>query len=340
VLGSYSFNIEGDLATGLEYLGEALKIGVELNDIVTVVLSKYWMAADLSCNCEFDQALAHLDKCLEISTAASNPGGMAEIKSSIAFFVYGFQGKAGLAYQTSLEAIRLAEESGDAIVKAQAYTSHGYSCYYKGYLDEAETNLLKAIDFCDRMNYFLWGGWANCALGEVYFYRGEYQKCQPYYDKGISLVERVRWARSFTIHVRVGLARAKVLSNEKDIDLESLYMNTAENKFKVADGMILRYIAEILFNIDDQHVPEAEDWVRKAIEADKRNGTMCELGTDYAFYANLLKRKGDLAGAKEKLGKAIEIYRECGADGWLKNVEQELAELQNIRRKQPKQAKK
>jgi tetratricopeptide (TPR) repeat protein len=119
-----------------------------------------------------------------------------------------------------------------------------------------------------------------------------------------------------------------VLSNEKDIDLESLYMNTAENKFKVADGMILRYIAEILFNIDDRHVPEAEDWVRKAIGADKRNGTMWQLGMDHAFYAELLKRKGDLAGAREKLGKAIEIYRECGADGWLKKAQEDMAALQ------------
>ena len=155
----------------------------------------------------------------------------------------------------------------------------------------------------------------------------DYQKCQPYYDKGISLAERGRFARSLTIYVRVALARAKVLNNEKDIDLESLYMNTAENKFKVADGWISRDIAEILLNIDDWHISEAEDWVKKAIEADNRNGTMWQLGMDYAAYADLLKRKGDLPGAREKLGKAIEIYRECGADGWLKKARKDLAEL-------------
>ena len=51
------------------------------------------------------------------------------------------------------------------------------------------------------------------------------------------------------------------------------------------------------------------------------------LGKPYALYAELLKRKGDLAGAKEKLGKAIEIYRECGAEGWLKKAQQDLAGL-------------
>ena len=88
-----------------------------------------------------------------------------------------------------------------------------------------------------------------------------------------------------------------------------------------------KYIAEILLNIDDQHSFEAEDWVRKAIEADKRNGMMFYLGRDHALYADLLKRKGDRGKAKEDLRKAIEIYKECGADGWVKKAEEELAML-------------
>jgi hypothetical protein len=39
----------------------------------------------------------------------------------------------------------------------------------------------------------------------------------------------------------------------------------------------------------------------------------------------LFKRKGDKPKAKENLNKAIEIYKECGADGWMKKAEEELA---------------
>jgi hypothetical protein len=53
----------------------------------------------------------------------------------------------------------------------------------------------------------------------------------------------------------------------------------------------LRYIGKILLNIDDQHISEAEDWIKKAMEADKRDGTMCSLGGDYAFYAECLNEK-------------------------------------------------
>ena len=88
-----------------------------------------------------------------------------------------------------------------------------------------------------------------------------------------------------------------------------------------------RYIGEIISNLGEQHFTESGKWVKKAIEADMRNGMMFYLGKDYALYAELLKRKGDQLKAKENLGKAIEIFKECGADGWVKKAEEELAAL-------------
>jgi len=87
------------------------------------------------------------------------------------------------------------------------------------------------------------------------------------------------------------------------------------------------YIGEILLNIDDQHVSEAEEWITKAIEADSKNGMMWHLGRDYALYAEFFNRKGDQPKAKENLNKAIEILRECSADGWVKRTELELSKL-------------
>ena len=72
-----------------------------------------------------------------------------------------------------------------------------------------------------------------------------------------------------------------------------------------------RYIADILLNIDDQHIIEAERWIMKAIAADNNYGMTFHLGWDYALYAELFKRKGDQSKAKENLNKAIEIYKEC-----------------------------
>ncbi len=80
-------------------------------------------------------------------------------------------------------------------------------------------------------------------------------------------------------------------------------------------------------NIDDKHVSEAEDWIKKAIEADSRNGMMFHLAKDYALYAELFKRKGDSPKAKENLNKAIKTFKECGADGWVTRMQEALAAI-------------
>ena len=51
------------------------------------------------------------------------------------------------------------------------------------------------------------------------------------------------------------------------------------------------------------------------------------MAKDHALYVELFQRKGDLPNAKENLTKAIDIFRECGADGWVERYEKELAQL-------------
>jgi hypothetical protein len=49
------------------------------------------------------------------------------------------------------------------------------------------------------------------------------------------------------------------------------------------------------------------------------------VGKDYALYADLFKRKGGRSKAEENLYKAIEIFKGCGADGWVRKYEEEMA---------------
>jgi hypothetical protein len=71
----------------------------------------------------------------------------------------------------------------------------------------------------------------------------------------------------------------------------------------------------------------SEMGINKAIEANERNGMMWELGQDFALYAEIMRRKGDQSKAKENLAKALDIFKECGADGWVEKYEKELVSL-------------
>ena len=150
---------------------------------------------------------------------------------------------------------------------------------------------------------------------------------RDYYGKAISILERSRILPSFMKLAKIALARAKLLNNEKDINLNEIFRCYEDTKIHALKSQELRYIGEIRLNVDDQHVPEAEHWIKEAIETDTRNRMMWHLGMDYALYAELFKRKGNQSKAKENLTKAIEILKECSALGWVEKYEKELAAI-------------
>jgi len=156
---------------------------------------------------------------------------------------------------------------------------------------------------------------------------GEYEKSQDCFEKAISVLEQERLFPSCLNLCRIALARAKVMNNEMNINLSELFEWHKHNRYQGLEGLMSKRIGEILLNIDEKRISEAEDWIKKAIEADGRNGVMGNLGMDYVSYAELLKRKGDLPEAKQNLNKAIEIFKECGADGWVTRTEEALAKI-------------
>ena len=163
--------------------------------------------------------------------------------------------------------------------------------------------------------------------GELHFEIGEYQKSMIFYDKAIKLLNDTRLFPSLMNLCKIGLARNKAMNNERDIELEPLIRFVAENKMKFHDGLIQRYVAETLLNLGDQYFSEAETLINKAIDSDKQNGMMWHLARDFAVYAEWFKRKSDLPMARENLSKAADIFKDCGADGWVKKYKKELVSL-------------
>ena len=326
IVGAYNFNVEEDFLEASKHFEKALKISEEVNDIISLVLANYGLGAVLSYNCEFEKSYLYIEKALEINQAVNNLWGIATMKGTIGV-VYYWHGKIDLAYQVSHEALQIAEESGDIYSKAPSHAAQGISYYGKGFFKEAVGHLLKGAEFCERIIIPLWDSFARYSLGDSYFDMGEYQESQNYYNEAVSILEQGKLLPSFSNLCKIGSARAMIMNNEKDINLESLYDYYEKQTYRLFDGWMARYIGEILLNIDDQHVSEAEEWIKKAIEADSRNDMRWHLGRDYALYAELFKRKSDLPKARENLGKAIEIMKECSADGWVEKYEKELALL-------------
>jgi len=326
ILGAYDQFVGDNYHEAKKHLNKAIRISEHIGDIVSFLLGSYWMGCLVSWNCEFEKAYSHLNKSIEINEAANNLWGIAAMKSTLGMSYY-WNGKIDFAYKISNEAMQTAEESGDLYPKALSYTDHGISCFGKGYFQSAVKHLLKAVDFCVRAGNPLWDAISRFNLGDAYFELGEYRASQSYNDEAVDILEQYDLMPSFSNLCRIASTKAKVRDNEKDIDLESVFQYHEENRDRIFDGWTAAYIADILLNMDEHHVSEAEEWVKKATESDRSNGMMFHLGRDYALYADLFKRKGDKPKARQNLSKAIEILKDCGADGWVEKYEEEMAAL-------------
>jgi hypothetical protein len=122
----------------------------------------------------------------------------------------------------------------------------------------------------------------------------------------------------------------RILNGELKIDLHELselIRGHEKSKFQVTKSWESHCIGDIYLNIDDNHMAEAEAWIRRTIDFDEKYAIPWNLGRDYAIYADWFKKKGDIQGAKEQLTKAINYFRDCGADGWVTRTKEKLAEL-------------
>jgi tetratricopeptide (TPR) repeat protein len=327
LLGVYNMHHKEDMDKAFKYLEDALKIADEINDKLSYFMAHYWLGVAGWYNCEFDKSLFHYEKTLEINRATKTLWGEAIGKGHIGFQVYGWQGKIDLSYLTCAEALQMAEESGDIMSKAVAYTCYGFSCYCKGFFDEAEEHLLKAIDFCDRINLTIWNALSHLFLGDTYFDTNEYKKLQKHHEKAISLLESSQLLHTAVALNELAIIRSKLRNQEEYNDLSFLYSYKNKILKKNWTSWMYRYMTDILLEINDQFYSEAHDFIKKAIEEDEKYGMMCFLAKDYALYAELFKRKGKQPKVKENLAKAIEIFKKCGADGWVEKYDKELTAL-------------
>ena len=326
IVGAHNRWIKEDIPAAIEHLNKAKKISEEVNDFISLVLANYHLGGTLAFNCEFDKSDTCYKEAIEINMAANSLWGVSSIKGTQCMASYFFSGRIGLGHQTGIEATSIAEESGDIYSKALAYIGYGMSLLEKGLIKEAKRYLLMAIDYCKRINLLMFEAIGHLYLAETYFLLKEYQKSKVHYANVITIGKNESYMPSIMAWCEINLLKSKVMNNDMEVDVDSLYQMANKIMLNPIKGMASGSIAEILLSSDD-HLSEAEEWINRAIEINKKYGIRLYLAIDYALYAELFMRKGDHSKAKENLGRAIEIFKECGADGWVQIYQKDLAAL-------------
>jgi class 3 adenylate cyclase/tetratricopeptide (TPR) repeat protein len=326
VMGAYYGVMEEDFPKAFEALDEALRIASEEKDLITMVLASYWSGMLQWYNCDFEKVQNSLQRAIDINVAARSLWGTASMKAMLAYFYYFYRGELHSSMELSSEALRSALESGDPISRAISHTNYGIACYAKGRAGDAENHLLEGINLCERIGLYIWGITAWIWLAEVYHDAVEYGKPQDCYKQIRRLVPQGGMP-SIARCADLGMAKCGVMLGKRDVELASLRTVAERNRIRLLESWICRWLGEIFLNLGGSHVDEAEQWVRKSIEVDVRNGMRLSLATNYGLYAKFFKQQGDKSRAREELGKAIDLFKECGADGWVRKYEEEMAKL-------------
>jgi class 3 adenylate cyclase/tetratricopeptide (TPR) repeat protein len=326
IIGAHNAWIKEDIPAASVNLKKARKISEEVKDFISLVLANYHLGGTFAYNSEFEKSDSCFRTAIDINMVANNLWGVSTIKGSQSMTSHFLSGRIELCYQTSTEAVSIAEESGDIYSKALAYTGYGVSFFGKGLFKEAEKYFLMGIDFCKRINLLMFEMVGHLYLAQTFFLLKEYQKSKEHYVKGIAICKNESYMPSILRWSEIDLVKSKVMSSDRDIDFDSLYQKANEIKLNVFKTRAFNSICVILLSTDN-HIAEAEKWITKAIETDKKSGLRLYLAIDCAQYADLFIKKGDQSKAKENLSKAIAIFKECGADGWVEKYEKELAAI-------------
>ncbi len=326
ILGTHHYMFEEAFDPAFQDLKKALCLAEEINEVIVMVLANYYLGVAYTFDCQFDRAIEHIKNALHINASVKNLWGMSVMQSHLSL-PYNYSGQIRTGFQHSEEAVRLAEESGDIFSKAMAFTLHGFSCYYMGMFQDAIRNLTQGAAFGERMDYFAWNAVSQYYLGESHVAMGQHRRAQPFYERAIWFLHNNIWFPSFLNFNEITLARTKILNNPQEIHLEALCRKAAKNKLNLFEGQTQRKIGDILLNSGRRGATEAEGWIRRAIEADKRHGVLFELGQDHLLLADFFQRKGEPKKARRSLDDASRLFADCGVDCWVEQCQSALASL-------------
>ncbi|MBM4332453.1 MAG: zinc-ribbon domain-containing protein [Deltaproteobacteria bacterium] len=314
-------------AEARRYLMEAQRLAPEERDYFSLWNAYYHEGLAHAFNCEFADGESCFLRIMEMSEAAGNVTGPVMAKFNIAHAIHGLSGRIEDALKCSQEALQLALQADDLYLKGGAYGAFGSAFLRKGLFPEAEENLTLAIEMTQKTDFVGILLLSLCYLGLLRSEMARYREAQECYDGLLAVYERVRTWPSMARFATIAKVAAGVRGGLNLALDAALNFDLQEIRMRIFQGMAAHVMGEIFLHMDDKHMNVAEAWIRKAVEVDERNRMPWDLAWDYALYADFFKKKDDPSQAKEKLHKAIELMRGCGADGWVEKYEKDLAML-------------
>ncbi len=321
ILGAYQCAIAEDFDGAFESLGKAIQILEQTTDLMSAIVAYVFHGLALCWNCQFDNGANSIAKALWINEAAQVMWGISYMKSNLSYYSYNYKGDVQLGFETSLEALVVADRSGDILSRALAYICHGISSFYKGDFVTSRKLLLKGLDLCDKIRLDSFTPVGHQGLGHTYYELGAWQDAAAHHKAAVAIRERTGIFPSCSALNEIALARAILAGGRETANISALMNILQSNRSKLYRGIMMRYMAEIMLFSKSQDVANAENLLRQAIAYHEDLGMRWDLASDYLLLYRVMKVQSRSKESDNALKLSWEIFAECGSDGWCQKIE-------------------
>jgi tetratricopeptide (TPR) repeat protein len=188
----------------------------------------------------------------------------------------------------------------------------GVSCLLKGQLQEAEEALQEVVSFCQNLSCGVFQPVGSACLGVPLIAKGNMREGLGMIEDGLrSLLDNDR----------------KYFYSMGECILGKVFLNIAERAEPMSITAMAKNIGFLVKNVPFAS-KKAEEHFNRAIEVAKEIGAKGTMGVAYLDLGLLHRTKGKTEQARECISKAIHIFEQTEAEGYLKQAKEALTSLE------------
>ena len=237
------------------------------------------------------------------------------------------QGHGDLAIEHAKKCIQYCEETNTHFLQGLGWLGLGRAYHFKGEFREANDYILKGLNTQKELGVDMSLPVYYHYLSDLHCDRGDLEDALRYAEKFVEL-----WKANYEDLGREDVTFGRILGkmDSHQFHKAEKYILQGINKLKKKEARALAakgsfFLGELYVDFDIKENAHAN--LSKAEKDFQDMGMNYWLGRTHAVYAVLYTKEGDQSKAKENLNKAMEILKECGADGWVEKYEKELVAL-------------
>jgi class 3 adenylate cyclase/tetratricopeptide (TPR) repeat protein len=277
---------------------------------------------------DFEKAEFLCKKAMEHATKEGNLFALA-----YAEFLYGYcyniKGNGKHAIEHCEWCIEHVEQGGYDFILAPAWNYLGWAHYLLGELEKTDTLIGKSIEMSMQLGVESGRSDMYHPWSIVHFELGNEPKALDLSEEALRLAEKTGEkfqesnVRCFWGRIIGRIDPTRRAEGERSIRQGIEILRKLEQRPHYSYGYL--WLGELYAEAGQREKALENLGIAEANFLDM--GMDWWLARVYAAYAELWKREGDMAKAKESYRTAIEIFRECGAAGWVTRYEEEMARL-------------